>query len=71
VFSYAFFFATFLYAIGFIGNIGVPKSIDSAPTMPLMASLLVDVGLLNLFGLQHSGMARPAFKRWLIRFIPK
>jgi protein-S-isoprenylcysteine O-methyltransferase Ste14 len=71
VFSYAFFFATFLYAIGFIGNIGVPKSIDSAPTMPLMASLLVDVVLLGLFALQHSGMARPAFKRWLTGFIPK
>lgn len=70
VFSYAFFFATFLYAIGFIGNIAVPKSMDSAPTMPLMASLLVDVGLLALFALQHSGMARPAFKRWLARFIP-
>lgn len=70
VFSYAFFFATFLYAIGFIGNIAVPKSMDSAPTLPLMASLLVDLGLLALFALQHSGMARPAFKRWLTRFIP-
>ncbi|HSD70762.1 MAG TPA: isoprenylcysteine carboxylmethyltransferase family protein [Woeseiaceae bacterium] len=70
VLSYLFFFATFLYAIGFIGNIGVPKSMDSAPTQPLMASLLIDLCLLALFAVQHSGMARPAFKRWLTRYIP-
>lgn len=70
VVTYLFFFATFVYAIGFIGNIGVPKSMDSAPTEPLMASLLIDLGLLTLFAVQHSGMARPAFKRWLTRYIP-
>ena len=71
VLSYAFFFATFLYSIGFIGNIGVPKSIDSAPILPLGISLLINLGLLILFAVQHSGMARPAFKRWLTKFIPQ
>ena len=68
--SYALFFVTFLYSIGFIGNLFVPRSIDSEPTLPLATALLVDFGLLALFAVQHSGMARPAFKRWLTRFIP-
>jgi len=69
--SYGFFFVTFLYAIGFVGNLWVPKSIDSEPTLGLGAAVLVDLGLLTLFAVQHSGMARPAFKRWLTRFIPE
>ncbi len=68
--SYALFFGCFLYAIGFIGNIGVPKAIDSAPLAPLGTSLAINLALLTLFAVQHSGMARPAFKRWLTRFIP-
>lgn len=71
VLAYGLFFATFLYSIGFIGNLLVPKAIDSAPVLPLATSLAIDVGLLGLFALQHSGMARPAFKRWLTRFIPE
>ena len=71
VVSYALFFVTFLYAIGFIGNIGVPRSIDGDPTLPLGTALLIDLALLALFAVQHSGMARPAFKRWLTRFIPE
>lgn len=69
--SYALFFATFLYSIGFLGNIGVPKSIDSAPTMATGSALLINLALLTLFAVQHSGMARPAFKRWLTRYIPE
>ena len=68
---YALFFVTFLYSIGFIGNIWVPKSIDSAPRHSLGLSLAIDLALLALFAVQHSGMARPAFKRWLTRFIPQ
>jgi protein-S-isoprenylcysteine O-methyltransferase Ste14 len=70
VFSYSVFFATFLYACGFVGNVMVPKSIDSAPGTPFAQALLVDILLLGVFALQHSVMARPAFKRWLTARIP-
>ena len=69
--SYAVFFATFLYAIGFIGNFLVPRSIDGAPQLDFTSALLVDLGLLMLFAIQHSVMARPAFKRVLTRLIPE
>jgi len=71
VVSYAVFFATYLYAIGFVGNFLVPRSIDSAPAGEFAVSLLIDLGLLLAFAVQHSVMARPAFKRWWTRFIPE
>jgi protein-S-isoprenylcysteine O-methyltransferase Ste14 len=74
--AYAAFLATFAYAIGFVANLAVPKSIDvgmpvGAAGEPLAVSVLVDVLLLGVFAVQHSVMARPAFKRWWTRFVPE
>ena len=68
--SYAIFFATFLYAVGFLGDFLVPRAIDGAPMHGPGLALLINVALLGLFAVQHSVMARPAFKAMLTRFIP-
>jgi len=68
---YGLFLATFLYAIGFVANVFVPRSIDSPGDGDLVASVAVDLALLTLFALQHSGMARQGFKRWLTRVVPE
>lgn len=67
---YMFFLGTFLYAIGFVEGIVVPKTIDSGDTGDTLAAVLVNLALLGLFAVQHSVMARPAFKRALTRVIP-
>ncbi len=70
VVCYALFLGTFLYAVGFVGNVGVPKSIDSEGAGGTLPALAIDTLLLVLFAVQHSGMARRAFKRWCEGVVP-
>jgi protein-S-isoprenylcysteine O-methyltransferase Ste14 len=69
--AYAMFFATITYAIGFVSGLVVPKTIDSGTAGSVGISLLINAAMLMLFVVQHTIMARPAFKRWWTRIIPQ
>ena len=69
--AYVVFFASFLYAVGFVWGLVVPKTIDSGDVVPGAVALIVDLVLMSVFALQHSIMARPQFKRWWTQYVPK
>lgn len=67
---YAMFLGVFLYALGWVGGFLTPTSLDDEPTSPLGSAIAINAGLLLLFALQHSVMARPTFKRWWTTIVP-
>ena len=71
VLAYALFFATFVYSVGFLSGLIVPKTIDDGAAVPFAEALIVNLALMSLFAVQHSVMARRGFKEWWTRYVPK
>jgi protein-S-isoprenylcysteine O-methyltransferase Ste14 len=69
--AYAVFFVTFLYAIGFVTGLMVPKTIDTGAVVPMAEAIIVNLLLMSAFAIQHSVMARPPFKKWFTQYVPK
>ncbi len=70
IMAYLMFWAVALYAIGFIGNFGIERTLDGLPRVSLVSALVTNLGLLSFFALQHSGMARNGFKKWITQWVP-
>jgi protein-S-isoprenylcysteine O-methyltransferase Ste14 len=69
--SYFVFFGAFLYAIGFLSGLVVPKAVDDGAVVPLSEAFIIDILLMSVFAVQHSVMARQGFKQWWTQFVPK
>jgi len=69
--AYVYFLAVFLYAVGFVGDVFVPRTVNSGETGPMGTAILINALVLGLFAIQHSVMARPAFKKAITKIIPR